>query len=100
MAGCLSFATGYKGRERRATGSVQAVRGTPESTAGISVKYLTLRDIARPHQGERRGGVPPLPGVWGCPPSLPRAGGWEQPGSCCGEDADAAHRAQLLAHGR
>ena len=47
-----------------------------------------------PIRGSTEGEYPPLPGVWGCPPSLPRAGGWEQPGSCCGEDADAAHRAQ------
>ena len=41
---------------------------------------------------------PSLPGVSGGVPlnlvGFPRAGGWEQPRPCCGEDADATHRAQ------
>ena len=68
MEGCLSFATGYKGRERRATGSVQAVRGTAEATAGISVKYLPLRDIAVPIRGSTEGEYPPLSGDLGVSP--------------------------------
>ncbi len=40
---------------------------------------------------------PSLPGFKGCPlifSNFPRAGGWEQPRSCCGDNPDAAHRAQ------
>jgi hypothetical protein len=41
---------------------------------------------------------PSLPGVSGGVPlkpiDFPRAGGWEQPRPCCGENADVAHRAQ------
>ena len=67
---------GVKGRERRATGSVQAVRGTAEATASISVKYLPLRDIARPYKGEHRGGIPLCRGYGGVPQAfLGREGG-------------------------
>jgi len=41
---------------------------------------------------------PSLPGVSGGVPLNPidfsRVGGWEQPRPCCGENADATHRAQ------
>ena len=53
---------------------------------------------AAPERGSPEGEYPPLAGVSGGVPlnlsDFSRAGGWEQPRSCCGHHADAAHRAQ------
>ena len=53
---------------------------------------------AAPKRGSPEGEYPPLAGVSGGVPlslvDFPRVGGWEEQRSCCGKDADIAHRAQ------